>query len=152
MRKGIIAALAATALVLGMVAANAVTINGGPGDDVLKGTGQADTINARKGNDLVKARNGDDTVLGKDGNDQLFGQGGNDVVNGGYGDDQLWGGSSPATWNNVPDVFKCGPGNDRIFDFEEGVDKIVGTGGVQEDPYNSATCETVDFVYGPWKV
>jgi len=146
MRKALIAVVASAALLVSGTAF-AQAINGGPGDDVLKGTGQADTINARKGNDLVKARNGDDTVLGKDGNDQLFGQNGNDLVNGGYGDDQMWGGSSPAAWNGVPDVFKCGPGDDHIFDFEYETDKIVGPGGTEEDPYNSATCETVDFVY-----
>lgn len=127
----------------------AATINGGAGDDVLKGTPKADTINGRRGDDLIKARNGDDTVLGRAGNDELFGQNGNDLVNGGTGNDELWGGVGPVpTFNNVPDVFKCGSGEDRIFDFEYGVDKIVGPGGVQEDPHDSATCEDVNILYG----
>ena len=147
MKKALLASVAIATLLIGS-SALAATISGTQGDDSLKGTSKPDTINARRGDDTVRGRNGDDTVLGKDGGDELFGQGGNDTVNAGAGDDDLWGGNGPVpTRNGVPDIFKCGPGDDHIFDFEYEVDKIVGPGGVQEDPHASVTCEQVDILY-----
>jgi len=147
MRKAFFAVALACVMAIGGTAI-AATIVGTNGDDSLRGTGQADTINARRGDDTVRGRNGDDLLKGKDGGDELFGQNGNDVVNAGAGDDDLWGGSGPVpTRNGVPDIFKCGPGDDHIFDFEYDVDKIVGPGGVQEDPHASTTCEQVDILY-----
>lgn len=149
MRRTIVLMAALASLLIG-TSALAATIVGTNGDDSITGTLQSDTINARLGNDTVRGRSGDDLLKGRDGGDELFGQGGNDVVVAGAGDDDLWGGNAPVpTYNGVPDIFKCGPGDDHIFDFEYDVDKIVGPGGVQEDPHSSVTCEDVDILYGP---
>ena len=60
-RKTFLAVAVVGALVTAAVAA-ATVITGTPGDDVLRGTEQADRISAFAGNDLVYARDGADDV------------------------------------------------------------------------------------------
>jgi Ca2+-binding RTX toxin-like protein len=82
------------------------TINGGPGNNVLRGTSGKDLIN------------------GNGGNDQLVGSFGDDLLNGGKGNDVLMGGSGKDTF-----VLAAGQGADTIQDFEDGQDLIGLSGG-----------------------
>src|SRR5436309_3087464 len=89
LRKSTIAAVSALALVPS--AALAATINGGPGDERLKGTRFADTIDGNGGNDRIRGLAGDDQLTGGPGNDRVFGGQGNDTIFGVQGNDRLWG-------------------------------------------------------------
>ncbi|SES39143.1 Hemolysin-type calcium-binding repeat-containing protein [Tranquillimonas rosea] len=103
-------------------------IGGGDGDDeIWAGTG-ADSVLGGDGDDLIMAGwgndtawggNGADTLNGIDGDDRLGGGDGSDVLTGGFGNDTLLGGDGADTF-----VFGAGHGNDRIADFELGVDTI----------------------------
>lgn len=76
-----------------------VTVDGGAGDDTLRGAAFAETadtilggpgndkITGGPGNDVLRGGDGDDEVEGQAGGDQLFGDGGNDKLRGdGYRD------------------------------------------------------------------
>ncbi len=86
------------------------TIEGTPGDDVLRCGSGNDRVDAGGGNDVVYCGSGDDVVFGGSGDDRLYGQSGNDRLEGGSGDDLLDGGSGN-------DRLVGGPGRDR---FDEG--------------------------------
>ena len=62
---------------------------------------------------------GNDRLYGTTGNDTLIGGDGDDTLYGGLGDDLLWGGDGADTF-----VFRPGHGNDAIWAFEAGTDKI----------------------------
>jgi Ca2+-binding RTX toxin-like protein len=83
---------------------------GGIGNDVLA-SGLAD--------DLVYGGNGNDRLRGNAGDDSLYGGNGSDTLRGDRGDDVLWGGRNADIF-----VFRRGDGNDRIADFENGIDRI----------------------------
>ncbi len=76
----------------------AVTLNGGEGDDELKGTDGADTINGGPGNDKLTGFKGNDAPNGDDGDDLIVWNNGDgsDKPEGGAGTDtaQLNGGSA----------------------------------------------------------
>ena len=76
----------------------AVTLNGGEGDDELKGTDGADTINGGPGNDKLTGFKGNDAANGEDGDDLIVWNNGDgsDKPEGGAGNDtaQLNGGSA----------------------------------------------------------
>jgi Ca2+-binding RTX toxin-like protein len=134
-------------LLTASVAAAAV-IAGTPGDDVLRGSTQADHISAFAGNDLVygrgggddvRAGTGNDVVRGADGNDLVYGGHGNDVVAGGDGNDRLHGGSESdqvsggngndrAAGNKGDDVVSGNDGNDDLFG-GWGADRVHGGSG-----------------------
>src|ERR671923_2972873 len=57
------AATAVAALALVPATALAVTIQGGPGSERLRGTNFADTIDGNAGNDLILGRGGDDRLV-----------------------------------------------------------------------------------------
>lgn len=112
-------------------------INGLTGADTIDGFGGNDQIDAGGGEDVVRAGDGDDIIIGGGGQDELFGDGGNDVITGGIGDDQLFGGDGDDVLNGelVNDtittgagadtvIFDADGGNDRITDFEAGVDRL----------------------------
>ncbi|MBL4874513.1 MAG: hypothetical protein JKY41_14300 [Rhodobacteraceae bacterium] len=61
-----------------------------------------------------------DRLRGKSGNDLLYGEKGNDKLIGGTGNDILTGGEGADTF-----IFKIGHGDDKITDFEIGVDRIL---------------------------
>jgi Ca2+-binding RTX toxin-like protein len=135
--------------------ANALELEGGDGNDFLKGsasggilTGDAgnDTLVGGAGNDFVLAGGfGNDLVSGGDGNDRLRGNGGsfedsnneNDTLIGGNGNDSLEGGGSGndlLTGGSGSDQFKFGSdfsphfvstSVDTITDFAVGTDKII---------------------------
>src|SRR4051812_47388027 len=92
-----------------------VKVDLGAGDDTLETYG-ADTVDGGPGNDTIKgiARTGDNTFDGGDGNDTIRGGGGNDVVRGGAGDDTLTG--DPMEVRGA-DVLDGGPGKDTVDDY-----------------------------------
>ncbi|HEX8240488.1 MAG TPA: calcium-binding protein [Allosphingosinicella sp.] len=49
------------------------------GDDVLRGSYDAETISAGAGSDVVDGRDGNDVIIGGAGNDTLYGSGGDDI-------------------------------------------------------------------------
>src|SRR5215216_827023 len=76
-RKATAGFVAALALV--PAAALAATIEGGPGNERLRGTNGPDEIN---GNDRNFGRGGNDTLRGGPGNDRVFGGRGDDFISG----------------------------------------------------------------------
>ncbi|MDO9712310.1 FG-GAP-like repeat-containing protein [Paracraurococcus lichenis] len=89
------------------------------------------------------------TVPGTDGADNLAAGTGGDTVIGGKGDDVLTAGAGADTF-----VFSLGDGNDTVFDFKPGVDKIsFGAGITDADiqifPFSQDGLEGLGILYGP---
>ena len=82
-------------------------------DSIMGGAG-ADELNAGAGNDLISGGLGADILFGNTGADRLIGGGGDDRMGGGTG----------------ADVFVFGGifGDDRISDFQNGIDRLDLTG------------------------
>lgn len=87
-------------------------IDGGRGDDHLRGTPQADVINGYAGADTIEGLAGDDVLRGGRGNDSVSGGDGRDWISGDRGDDTLAGGRGADTFYFAP-----GFGNDLVTDF-----------------------------------
>ena len=85
-------------------------LEGGEGDDELDGGAGDDVLSGGAGNDTLKGSAGDDILAGHEGSDRL---------DGGTGDDSLDGGSGADVF-----VFAHGHGNDVIYDFTSGSDRI----------------------------
>jgi Ca2+-binding RTX toxin-like protein len=111
------------------------TLLGGVGDDTLKAYGYGEYVDGGAGNDLIVALYGDhrlfggigdDTIEAGDGNDQLSGGSGNDVLKGRSGADLLDGGAADDKYFGGAGadifVFAVGHGNDRVSDYEAGID------------------------------
>ena len=96
-------------------------INGEAGADTLQGDAGADTLDGGTENDRLFAGSGDDTLMGGAGEDFLDGSGGSDTYNGGAGADRL---SSRLDGLQDTFLFEVGTGSDRVFRYEEGVDRI----------------------------
>jgi len=94
-------------------------INGDAANNVLFGTGVDDDINGMAGNDWLFGGAGDDDILGGVGNDVIFGGAGDDDIDGGEGNDFLVGGAGADYFE-----FNQNSGNDIIWDFTQGEDKI----------------------------
>lgn len=88
--------------------------------DALNGTNSANVIDGADGNDRLGGLGGADRLTGGDGDDIINGGGGNDIINGGAGNDVMSGGRGGRDWF----VFEGDSGNDRITDFEIGVDVL----------------------------
>ena len=135
------------------------TLSGGDGDDLMRGDEGADIIDGGAGTDSatyfqsdaavtinlasglasgghatgdqlsniedVQGSRFDDTLTGDAGTNFLHGNGGDDILRGGAGRDFLQGDAGADTF-----VFAANDGNDRIQDFEDGVDTIqmIGLG------------------------
>lgn len=113
------------------------TINGGNGDDKIFGGNLDDILNGDAGNDTLVGDAGSDTMHGGDDNDRLYGgstadflfgddgidllagSGGDDELNGGRGNDRLLGGPGSNIF-----IFDADTGADRVFNFQDNVDKI----------------------------
>jgi Ca2+-binding RTX toxin-like protein len=107
------------------------------GDDVLFGGVGRDFLFGDAGSSMFDAaRGGNDVLFGGADSDLLFGdagssmsdaaRGGDDRLDGGAGDDMLWGDAS-----NLSDAAQGGRdtfaglfGNDRVFDFRRGEDRL----------------------------
>ncbi|HEX6740182.1 MAG TPA: hypothetical protein VF079_00095, partial [Sphingomicrobium sp.] len=70
------------------------TYDGGPGDDIIVGSGGADTMTGSGGNDTLSGGNGNDNISGGDGNDWLSGGSGSDTLTGDAGSDTFYFGAS----------------------------------------------------------
>ena len=99
---------------------------GGADDDVLRGNLGDDKMFGGSGNDDLRGGGNSDTVNGERGEDVLFGETGADTLNGGLDDDVLYGGVSGTGGDGFRDlfVFDLDSGNDRIRDFENGLDRL----------------------------
>ncbi|MEO0911750.1 MAG: calcium-binding protein [Pseudomonadota bacterium] len=94
-------------------------LRGGAGDDTLRGGNDDDTLLGQAGDDFLAGGGGDDKLLDGAGDDRLSGFGGEDLLNGGRGDDGLTGGAGA----DIFEFFRSA-GNDTIWDFQNGVDRI----------------------------
>ena len=64
-----------------------VTIEGGEGDDLIRGAHGADTLDGGPGNDRVEGHHNDDVIDGGPGDDDITAGDGDDIVTGGPGSD-----------------------------------------------------------------
>lgn len=109
-------------LVLAVGTADAVTRNGGSGDDVLVGTDRSDELNGRGGDDIVRGLGGNDRVSGTGGSDILFGDAGDDELLDAVGNNTVSGGdgndfiitTSDVGLRAVKDIVSCGNGLDSV--------------------------------------
>jgi Tol biopolymer transport system component len=83
--------------------------DGGPRDDVLKGTSGPNRL---RGSSFRWLSSGDDTIIGRGGPDRLAGRDGRDVLRGGAGRDRLDGGKNPT---GRGDLLGGGRGIDRCL-------------------------------------
>jgi Ca2+-binding RTX toxin-like protein len=107
-----------------------LAINGGLGDDTLTGSADADTISGDDGNDIIAGEAGDDTLSGNVGADAISGGDGNDVVGGDDGNDTALGdaGDDSLMGSFGDDMLTGGIGNDTI-DGGFGNDMLNGMSG-----------------------
>lgn len=104
-------------------------------DDTILGSGVANALQGGGGDDAIEGRAGNDLLIGDygrrlgypdtPGNDKLYGGDGNDVLVGDFGNDTMSGGAGSDRFE-----FDLGSGQDRILDFEAGVDSIALYGGL----------------------
>src|SRR5947207_1585754 len=120
-RKSFIGAAAALAVIPGT--ALAATIQGGPGNENLRGTNAPDHIDGNAGNDRIHGFAGEDTSVGGNGNDTLWALARSDVQPGPNGEvdqngDALDGGPGDDTFrtrDGEVDKITCGDGNDTAL-------------------------------------
>jgi Ca2+-binding RTX toxin-like protein len=117
------------------------TLNGGPGDDKLTGTGVGDILNGGDGNDEIGGGGGADAIEGGAGDDNLYGDTGDDVITGDAGDDMIDGADGS-------DTIQGGPGQDSILgdgDIRDtGNDKIDAVDGERDTVQCGSGADTVD--------
>jgi Ca2+-binding RTX toxin-like protein len=94
-------------------------IDGGAGDDRIRGGKDDDTLGGGEGDDRVRGNGGDDVVNGEAGDDRLKGGSGNDRLDGGDGSDRYHGGKGADVF-----VFSSDGADDKIHDFQDGIDLI----------------------------
>lgn len=94
----------------------ALTLDGGAGNDRIRGGRGNETIRGDRGDDEIDAGAGDDTVLGGDGDDEIDAGAGDDTILAGLGDDTVRG-------RDGDDVIRTGDGDDEI-DGDAGDDDI----------------------------
>lgn len=115
-----------------------ITLIGTPGNDVLRGTDNADRIEGRAGNDRMFGEGSDDVLFGGTGNDRMFGgrrddlmsgEAGNDRMLGNRGDDQLLGGRGADELRGEvgDDLLEGGAARDSLFG-GNGNDQMFGQG------------------------
>ncbi|MEG4987522.1 DUF4347 domain-containing protein [Microcoleus sp. BR0-C5] len=94
-------------------------LDGGDGNDIVYGGDDDDLLNGGNGSDRLYGDAGNDTVNGDAGNDILYGGDGDDILNGGAGSDRLYGDAGNDTF-----ILASGMGQDSIYNFQDGKDKI----------------------------
>ena len=88
-----------------------MSLIGSNGDDAISGyIGSNNIIEGGAGNDTLKGKEADDTLIGGDGDDKLYGNTGKDTLIGGKGDDLLEGGMGDDVY-----IYNKGDGNDTIL-------------------------------------
>ncbi len=103
---------------------------GGEGADFALGRSGRDVLVGGPGRDELRGGEGDDQLIGGTGADLLLGDRDSDTLSGGPGDDTLDGGwgDDRLNGNTGADYFVFSTqahGDDRIIDFEDGIDQIV---------------------------
>jgi hypothetical protein len=96
-------------------------VYGETGEDTLFGNGGKDYIDGGDQNDRIEGGSGADTLIGGAGDDVLKGDSDGDILFGGMGDDRLYGGTERDTFQ-FKDLATMG--NDKIKDWEDGLDTI----------------------------
>ena len=86
----------------------------------ITGTSDEDIIDGGSGNDTIRGGDGNDSLFGGKGKDYLYGGEGNDTLWGGVGNDYLYGGEGADIF-----IFDKNDGTNKIFDYEQGIDKIM---------------------------
>jgi Ca2+-binding RTX toxin-like protein len=113
------------------------SLTGGKGNDTLQGTAGNDTLNGGDdqdsllggtGTDLIHGDAGNDYLHGDDGGDDLYGDAGNDTLIGGNEKDDMWGGTGVDVFKFLALSNSLSANPDRIYDFEDGTDKISVSG------------------------
>ena len=117
------------------------TLNGGDGNDVLQGQDDNDVLTGKAGDDNLNGGSGDDSLNGGANNDSLYGMSGNDELIGASGNDRLFGfeddddlyggtGNDLLSGGTGADKFyiETNAGDDKITDFEDGIDLIYFAG------------------------
>ena len=112
-------------------------IEGGDGDDILRGGNRRDIITGGAGRDYIEGRDGDDVLSGGDGRDWVYGGRGNDVATGGDGTDTLNGGRGH-------DVLIGGQARDFVIG-SRGDDLLVATEWLHEDDLDA-----IDAIANEW--
>ena len=116
------------------IGADIENVEGGAGNDVLRGDADANRLDAGPGDDTIFGGDGagaDDTLTGGPGSDRVLGGGGDDLVVGGDGDDFLDGGAGA-------DQLAGEAGNDRLAG-RAGPDYLGGGDGSDAADYSDAT-------------
>ena len=130
----------------GDVISNFENVRGSDGRDTLIGNDSSNILEGYTDNDTINGAGGRDTVDGGTGNDVLDGGSGIDTIIGGSGNDWLRGGTEADTFFfNILAPYL--PGDDVIFDFQDGVDRIrfdiQGTGNMAELTFSQVGNDTV---------
>lgn len=109
-----------------------LTLEGGDGNDTIRGGGGNDRILGGGGDDTIEAAGGNDTVYGGAGRDYLNGSVGNDRLYGGTGDDVVYGGdgNDSIQGNAGNDYLEGSRGNDNVLG---GAGRDVLSGGLGDD-------------------
>ena len=125
------------------------TLNGGDDTDYLSGRDGDDTINGDEGDDFLWGGKDSDHLFGGIGNDHLYGDEGTDFLFGEEGDDEFMDGAGNDEYTGGPgaDTFRffqfyiggVGGGQDKVLDFELGVDRLVIGNGFGNDEFNGLT-------------
>lgn len=108
------------------------TVNASGGNDKVIGSAASERANLGDGNDYAAMMGGNDTIDGGAGSDTILAGGGEDRLFGGAGADRLQGGADTdiLTGGAGADqfIFDRTSGQDRITDFQNGLDRFVISG------------------------
>lgn len=109
-----------------------LTLEGGAGNDRIRGGGGDDTIRGGAGNDRIEAGAGNDTVSGGTGRDYINGSVGNDTLRGDSGNDVVYGGDGNDTveGGTGADYLEGSRGNDTL---RGGTGRDILSGGIGDD-------------------
>ena len=128
-------------------------VMGSAGKDKLIGSDGDNRLEGYSDNDAIDGAGGNDTLDGGSGSDKIHGGKGTDMIIGGTGDDTMAGGLDADTF-----VFNVAPGdigNDRLLDFEIGIDTLMmnlpgspGMGGLNFAQVGNDTVITYDNAAG----
>jgi len=111
-------------------------LKGGAGDDILHGGPGNDKLEGGSGNDILTGDSGNDLLIGGDGLDILIGGAGNDQLFGGPDDDILIGGTTPFDHNEIAlkmllSEWTSGlPFDQRVIDLQFGTGNFLNGSGV----------------------
>lgn len=122
-------------------------IDGGLGDDDLRGRDGEDTLIGGKGKDILYGNGGNDLLNGGFGQDKLYGEKGSDLLYGGYGDDSLSGGdgNDRLHGDHGDDYITGDSGNDRLHG-AWGNDTLIGGNGMDHLIMRRANHNDIDVL------